>query len=70
MAKHVVIDEQECDGCQTCAELCSEVFEFDENAEVARVIDPEAEDACIEKPLTHARRSAFPGKRNSCRLSQ
>jgi ferredoxin len=51
MAKLVVIDEQECDGCQTCAELCPEVFEFDEDAEVARVINPEAEDACIEEAI-------------------
>ena len=51
MAKHVVIDEQECDGCQTCVELCPDVFEFDEDAEVARVIDPEAEDACIEEAI-------------------
>jgi ferredoxin len=51
MAKLVVIDEQECDGCQTCVELCPDVLEFDENAEVARVIDPEAEDACIEEAI-------------------
>jgi ferredoxin len=51
MAKLVVIDEQECDGCQTCVELCPDVFEFDEDAEVARVIDPEAEDACIEEAI-------------------
>jgi ferredoxin len=51
VAKRVVIDEQDCDGCQTCVELCPDVFEFDEDAEVARVINPKAEDACIEEAI-------------------
>ncbi len=51
MSKRIVIDEQECDGCETCVELCPEVFEFDEDAEVAKVIDPEADAACIEEAI-------------------
>lgn len=51
MAKCVVIDEQECEGCETCVELCPVVFEFDEEAEVARVINPEAEAECIEEAI-------------------
>ncbi len=51
MTRYIVIDEQECDGCETCVELCPEVFEFDEDAGVARVINPEADDECIEEAI-------------------
>lgn len=51
MARYVVIDEQECDGCESCVELCPEVFEFDEDAGVARVINPKADDECIEEAI-------------------
>ena len=30
MSKKVIIETDECIGCQTCVELCPEVFEFDE----------------------------------------
>ena len=51
MAKRLVIDAQECEGCETCVELCPEVFEFDEDAEVAKVINPESEDECVEEAI-------------------
>ncbi len=41
MGKKVVIDQDECEGCETCVELCPEVFAFDEEKEVAYVIKPE-----------------------------
>ncbi|MFO8111975.1 MAG: ferredoxin [Desulfosalsimonadaceae bacterium] len=40
MAK-VVIDTEECVGCESCVEICPEVFGFDENEEKAYVIKPE-----------------------------
>jgi ferredoxin len=40
MAK-VVIDQEECTGCESCVEICPEVFAFDEDKEVAYVILPE-----------------------------
>ncbi|MCF8105508.1 MAG: ferredoxin [Desulfohalobiaceae bacterium] len=42
MSQKVVIDQEECTGCETCVELCPEVFGFDEENEVAYVIDSEA----------------------------
>ncbi|MCF8029578.1 MAG: ferredoxin [Desulfohalobiaceae bacterium] len=37
----VVIDQDECTGCESCVEICPEVFGFDEDAEVAYVIQEE-----------------------------
>lgn len=38
MSKKVVLDQEECIGCETCVELCPEVFAFDDETEKARVI--------------------------------
>lgn len=37
MGKKVVIDQDECEGCESCVEICPEVFGFDEDNEVAYV---------------------------------
>ena len=41
MAKKVVIDQDECEGCESCVGICPEVLGFDEDKEVAYVIKPE-----------------------------
>ena len=41
MGTKVMIDTDECIGCESCVEICPEVFAFDEKAEVAFVILPE-----------------------------
>ncbi len=53
MGRKVVIDEECCIGCGSCAELCSDVFEMDEEAEKARVILPEGgNEECIEEAIS------------------
>ena len=53
MGKSVVLDEDCCMGCGSCAELCPEVFEMDEAGEVAHVLLPEGGDEdCIEDAIT------------------
>lgn len=42
MSRNVLLDQEECTGCESCVELCPEVFGFDEENEVAYVIDAEA----------------------------
>lgn len=41
MAKRVYLVEEECVGCQSCVEICPEVFQFNEDKEKAEVIQPE-----------------------------
>ncbi len=51
MSKKVIIETDECIGCETCVELCPEVFEFDEEAEKAVVIQPEGGPECVEEAI-------------------
>lgn len=53
MAKRVIIDKDECIGCESCVELCSEVFAFNEDEQKAEVIRPEGgPEECIEEAMT------------------
>jgi len=51
MAKCVTIDEDECVGCESCVELCPDVFVFDEGSGKARVIKPEGLEECIQEAM-------------------
>jgi ferredoxin len=52
MAKTVIIDADECIGCESCVELCSEVFTFNEAEEKAEVILPTGgPEDCIEEAM-------------------
>jgi ferredoxin len=52
MARRVVIDTEECIGCESCVELCGEVFAFNEEEEKAQVIMPEGgPEDCIEEAI-------------------
>lgn len=41
MNTQVTIDTEECIGCQSCVELCPEVFAFNDDDEKAFVIKPD-----------------------------
>jgi len=50
--KTVNIDQDECIGCETCVELCPEVFAFNAAINKAYVITPQGGDqACIEEAI-------------------
>jgi ferredoxin len=51
MAKRVVIEEEECEGCETCVELCPDVFEFDDDIQKAKVINPESDEDCVQDAI-------------------
>ena len=52
MGKSVYIETEECIGCESCVELCPDVFMFDDDAEKASVAKPEGGDAaCIQEAI-------------------
>lgn len=52
MSKKVFIETEECIGCESCVELCPEVFGFDEEAAKAHVVMPEGgSEECIEEAI-------------------
>jgi ferredoxin len=52
MAEMIVIDLDECIGCEACVELCPEVFGFDDDEEKAFVIEgSDAAADCIDEAI-------------------
>jgi len=51
MATKVIIDQEACSGCGTCASLAEKCFELDEETEKAHVID---DSACTEEDIQEA----------------
>ena len=52
MGKKVIIETEECIGCESCVEICPEVFGFDEEVEKAVVILSEGgPEDCIEEAI-------------------
>ena len=40
MGGTVAINEDECIGCETCCEMCPGVFQYDADANQAKVVNP------------------------------
>lgn len=52
MAEKVVIEEDECIGCEACVELCPSVFSFDDGEGKAIVNDgAEADEECVDEAI-------------------
>jgi ferredoxin len=52
MDRLVCIDTDECIGCESCVEICPEVFGFNQQEEKAEVIMPEGgPEECIEDAM-------------------
>jgi ferredoxin len=52
MASEIIIEVDECIGCEACVELCPQVFGFDEDEEKAYVLedgDPGAD--CVDEAI-------------------
>ena len=50
--RNVIIEKDECIGCETCVELCPNTFFFDRDSEKAGVKDVIQDDeACIEEAI-------------------
>lgn len=42
---------EECIGCESCVELCENVFKMDESTEKAVVTDPSSTADCVEEAI-------------------
>ena len=52
MDKKVKIETEECIGCESCVEVCPEVFEFDDETEKAKVIHLEkSPEDCVDEAI-------------------
>ena len=47
----IVIDHDECIGCESCVEICPEVFALDDSGEKAVVIDPDSTADCVDEAI-------------------
>lgn len=52
MEGRVYIETDDCVGCESCVELCPEIFDFDDEEQKAYVIMPKGGDElCIEEAM-------------------
>ncbi len=47
----ITINEEECVGCETCVELCPDVFEMNDDGDKAVVKNPDATDDCVDEAI-------------------
>lgn len=47
----IVIDPDECIGCESCVEICSDVFEMDDDGEKAVVTAADSEADCVDEAI-------------------
>lgn len=47
----IVIDPDECIGCESCVEICPEVFEMDADGEKAIVIKEDSDAECVDEAI-------------------
>ncbi|MDK2956837.1 MAG: ferredoxin [Desulfovibrionales bacterium] len=55
----IVIDEDECIGCEACVEICPEVFEMDDNSGKAVVKEPDSALDCVEEAIDNCPNEAI-----------
>jgi len=47
----IVIDDDACMGCESCVEICPDVFEMNDDGDKATVINPDATDDCVDEAI-------------------
>lgn len=47
----IVIDPDECIGCESCVEVCPDVFKMDDDGEKAIVTDEDSTADCVEEAI-------------------
>lgn len=52
MSEKLVIDQDECIGCEACVEICPSVFRFEADEEIAYVIEgADSDDECVDEAI-------------------
>ncbi len=52
MAEKIVIDQDECIGCEACVEICPSAFTFDDDEGIASVIEgADAGEDCVDEAI-------------------
>ncbi len=47
----IVINEDDCMGCEACVETCPEVFEMNADGDKATVKDPDSDADCVDEAI-------------------
>lgn len=47
----IIIDEEACMGCESCVEMCPDVFEMNGDGDKATVKDPDSDLDCVEEAI-------------------
>lgn len=47
----IAIDEEACMGCESCVELCAEVFEMNADGDKAVVTNPDSDADCVDEAI-------------------
>ncbi len=47
----IMIDEEACMGCESCVEICPEVFAMNDDGDKAVVLDPDSKAECVEEAM-------------------
>lgn len=47
----IVIDDDACMGCESCVEICPDVFEMNADGDKAVVINDSSEDDCVDEAI-------------------
>ncbi|TVM19287.1 ferredoxin [Oceanidesulfovibrio indonesiensis] len=53
----IVIDEEACMACESCVELCPEVFAMNDDGDMAIVLNPDSTADCVDEAI-----EACPGE--------
>ncbi|MGE4299700.1 MAG: ferredoxin [Desulfovibrionaceae bacterium] len=47
----IMIDEDACMGCESCVEICPDVFEMNSDGDKATVINEDADTDCVDEAI-------------------
>ncbi|MEG6549980.1 ferredoxin [Desulfocurvibacter africanus] len=47
----IMINEEECVGCESCVELCPDVFALNEAGDKAMVLAPDSTAECVDEAI-------------------